>query len=285
LEVDNIKPARLEVHPAAKIFPLLRGQKYIEFRDDIKANGLIWPVVLYEGKLLDGRNHESACIDTGTELRMVDGTESIKDPWAYVISANLHRRDLTDQQKRDAIIAYLAQAPEKSDRQVGKELGFSHPTVAKARKEAEATGKALPVEKRTGADGKARKQPVKKPPARPKTIVVTGAGKTMDEVHAEVVAATANEAPASAPIETAVSNPAARALAPGAEAAAALEFALTEKLRTALNALRTKPSVEKKRTAIHALEYLNGLLNKRRLEPIDIEIVVTRTAGVKRTVH
>jgi hypothetical protein len=56
--------------------------------------------------------------------------------------------------KRAAVA--LATNPEKSDRAIAAEIGVSHPTVAKARQEAEATGKLLPVDRRIGADGKAR---------------------------------------------------------------------------------------------------------------------------------
>jgi hypothetical protein len=51
----------------------------------------------------------------------------------------------------------VAENPQKSDRAIAAEIGVSHPTVAKARKES--TGNDLPVgEPRIGLDGKARKQ-------------------------------------------------------------------------------------------------------------------------------
>jgi hypothetical protein len=81
---------------------------------------------------------------------------------AYVISKNIHRRHLTAEQKLNLLVELVKASPEKSDRALAKEAGTTHPTIAKARRQAEATGKALPVEKRTGADGKARKQPAKK---------------------------------------------------------------------------------------------------------------------------
>jgi hypothetical protein len=47
--------------------------------------------------------------------------------------------------------------PEKSDRAIAEEIGVSHTTVQKARK---ATGNNVPVAKRVGKDGKARKMPI-----------------------------------------------------------------------------------------------------------------------------
>jgi hypothetical protein len=55
--------------------------------------------------------------------------------------------------------AAVAANPEKSDRAIAEEIGTSHTTVQNARK---ATGNLLPVEKRTGRDGKKRKQPARK---------------------------------------------------------------------------------------------------------------------------
>lgn len=50
----------------------------------------------------------------------------------------------------------IAEHPHLSDRAIGKLKGVSHTTVQKARR---STGNRLPVEKRTGRDGKARKMP------------------------------------------------------------------------------------------------------------------------------
>ena len=68
-------------------------------------------------------------------------------------------RSLTVEQKHKALVDLVAAQPGKSDRELAKQAGVSHPSIAKARRTAEATGKALPVEKRVGADGKSRKRP------------------------------------------------------------------------------------------------------------------------------
>jgi hypothetical protein len=61
----------------------------------------------------------------------------------------------------------LLKHPEKSDRAIAAEAGVTHPTVAKARR---ATGKALPVEKRIGRDGRARRHPRAIESASPPTV-------------------------------------------------------------------------------------------------------------------
>jgi hypothetical protein len=49
-------------HPAAELFPLLKGDKFDDLVNDIRTHGLQQPIVLYQGKILDGRNREMACI-------------------------------------------------------------------------------------------------------------------------------------------------------------------------------------------------------------------------------
>jgi ParB-like chromosome segregation protein Spo0J len=161
--------ADLKFHPLSKLGgPLMEGAEFDELVADIKKNGLLKPIAVFDGKILDGRNRYRACIAAGVHLVTDDIDGWIDDPAAYVISANIHRRHLTPEQKRDLLVELVKASPEKSDRTLAKEAGTTHPTIAKARKQAEATGKALPVEKRTGADGKARKQPARKQPERKK---------------------------------------------------------------------------------------------------------------------
>ena len=46
----------LEFHDYAQLFPLIVGDEYQALLDDIDANGQREPIVLYEGKILDGRS-------------------------------------------------------------------------------------------------------------------------------------------------------------------------------------------------------------------------------------
>lgn len=88
----------LEVHPAATIFPLMPKGQYEGLRDDIKANGLQEPLTLWKGKLIDGRNRQRACEELGIEPSLSE-LDDAADPIAYVLSVNLHRRQLTTSQK------------------------------------------------------------------------------------------------------------------------------------------------------------------------------------------
>lgn len=88
-------------YPAAEIFPMLSDSELRELADDIKLRGLLQPIVMYDGMVLDGRNRLLACRLAGVEPRFV--TYSGDDPLGYVISLNLHRRHLTTEQR--AIVA------------------------------------------------------------------------------------------------------------------------------------------------------------------------------------
>lgn len=139
---------RREVHEAANIFPKMNMDDIAGLADDIEANGLREPIELLDGKIIDGRNREWACRIADVEPQFID--VQVKDPVAYVMSKNLHRRHLTTGQR--AMVAakvrdlYATQAKERQrlskgrgKKKVGKDL---HTNKGKARDQA---GKALGV--------------------------------------------------------------------------------------------------------------------------------------------
>lgn len=86
------------VHPAAELFPRLSDADLAALADDIRLNGLQSPIVLLDGKVLDGRNRLAACERAGVEptFKTLARCES---PATYVLSANLHRRHLEKSQR------------------------------------------------------------------------------------------------------------------------------------------------------------------------------------------
>ena len=98
----------MEFHEVANIFPLLTGNEFEALRDDIKTNGLLEPIVIHEGKILDGRNRYTACLgaDVVPDYEDYDGD----DPLAFVLSKNLHRRHLNESQ-RGLVAGKIANMP------------------------------------------------------------------------------------------------------------------------------------------------------------------------------
>jgi hypothetical protein len=173
----------LPIHPAAELFPLMSPDELRALGDNIRKNGLTSPIVLWRANpkstacLLDGRNRLDA-VESSTGCPAIVGAPSIMagehflacdkvtvldksvDPYAYVISANIHRRHLTAEQRRDLIAKLIKATPEKSDRQIAETVKASPTTAGTVRSEMEAKGDVSKLD--TRRDSKGRKQPAKK---------------------------------------------------------------------------------------------------------------------------
>ena len=97
----------LEFHPIANIFPLLEegSPAFQALVEDFKSVGQQEAIVLFQGKILDGRNRFLVCKRLGTEPKFKTYTGT--DPIGFVLSANLHRRHL-DESQRAMVGANLA---------------------------------------------------------------------------------------------------------------------------------------------------------------------------------
>jgi hypothetical protein len=166
----------LPIHPAAELFPLMSKDELRELADDIKKSGQVEPIALYtesvdkrgnikprpEVSVLDGRNRldarelfdEDLIDDFGQPYCRYVYVTPPTDPYAYVLSKNIHRRHLTPEQKRELIVKVLKAKPEQSNRQIAKQVKADHKTVGAERKRLESTGEIPPVAK----DGRRRWQ-------------------------------------------------------------------------------------------------------------------------------
>jgi hypothetical protein len=146
-----------EFHEIANWLPMMDDEGLQKMAEDIKVHGQKLPIILYEGKILDGRNRYTACTMAGIVpfFKELPGNE---DPVAYAESMNVPRRHLTVSQlamyadkKRDYYEAEAKKrmlAGKKSDPvetlpqgdtgkardQVGKSVGVSGRTMDKAKK-------------------------------------------------------------------------------------------------------------------------------------------------------
>src|SRR5262245_1531594 len=178
----------LPVHPAADMFPLMSSDELKALGKDISKNGQKVSIVLWSADdaselfLLDGRNRLDAMEAVGFRViieepgsfplkERVDwvhvtgcgnkiNKEPATDPYEYVISANIHRRHLTAEQKRELIGKLLKTTPEASNNSIASQVKADDKTVASVRRELEATSEIPKLEKTTGTDGKER--PAKK---------------------------------------------------------------------------------------------------------------------------
>ena len=162
----------LPFHPLVDLFPPLTDQEFDDLVADIEKHGQRNEIDTWNGQIIDGKHRALACQQLGIEPRYhARRFESEIDARDYVVSLNFHHRHLDPEHKRILIAAFADWS--KSDRVIAGQLKTSKDTVRRVRKAVEkknkpATGAGAPVEKRTGKDGKARKQPAKKAAAEVK---------------------------------------------------------------------------------------------------------------------
>ncbi len=88
------EPKLPPVHPASELFDLHEGEKLWQLADDIKQHGQRRPIVMFDGKIVDGRRRYLACQRAGVEpiTEEFAGKEADIAPWVW--SENYHRRHL-----------------------------------------------------------------------------------------------------------------------------------------------------------------------------------------------
>ena len=152
-----------DFHPLADIFPLLQSDDLRDLATDIRERGLIEPITIHEGKILDGRNRYRAAklVRFNFTERCFRSLPDGMNPEAFVIGANIHRRHLTAEQKRDLIVKLIKADPAKSDRQIAETAKVDNKTVGKVREKLEATEEIPQLTETTGKDGKKRKKNAK----------------------------------------------------------------------------------------------------------------------------
>ncbi len=118
-------------HPASSIFPLLDGDDLDDLVEDIRENGLRVPILVdVQGRIIDGRNRQVACLMAGVEPRyetcdLTDDAEIARLVW----SLNEKRRHLTAGQrtaaalKLEEVVERFATEAKKRQSEAGKQYG------------------------------------------------------------------------------------------------------------------------------------------------------------------
>jgi ParB-like chromosome segregation protein Spo0J len=149
--IDN-PPARPNPHPICLLIPSADDDELQDLTDDIRAHGLIDPIVLFEGMILDGRNRATACERAGIAPRYVQFGGGREDALILVVSHNLKRRHLTKQAIADALVAaedfnlhyMLAEPVAAADGPEAQSvIKITEPKTASSRKLAQASGRVV----------------------------------------------------------------------------------------------------------------------------------------------
>jgi ParB-like chromosome segregation protein Spo0J len=154
LKPTNNPPAQPAPHPICLLIPSADDDELQDLTDDIRAHGLIAPIVLFEGMILDGRNRAAACERAGIAPRYVSFEGGREDALILVVSHNLKRRHLTKQAIADALVAaedfnlhYTLAEPVAAAAGDGPEaqsvIKITEPKTASSRKLAQAAGRVV----------------------------------------------------------------------------------------------------------------------------------------------
>ncbi len=127
---------KLTYHPLADVFPVLPESELHALGQDILANGMNRPIVLFEDQILDGRNRHRAAKAAGYVTQpsdFIDFPGDFEAAVKFVMSENLHRRHLTGNERAIAAekLATLAR---------GRPVGDSSPELVSQAAVAKAVG-------------------------------------------------------------------------------------------------------------------------------------------------
>jgi len=123
-------------HPLAALMPMMDDDAFANLKADIARRGIEHPMTTYQGLLLDGRNRYRAAKELGltlTAANFKEFTGTLAEAESFVISANLHRRQLNNKQKQEFAQKMIAKYPQESDRALARMTSLSKNTIAAAR--------------------------------------------------------------------------------------------------------------------------------------------------------
>lgn len=89
----------MEFHELSYLFPDMSGDEFNELKRSISEIGLLEPIDLFEGKIIDGRHRYQACIAVDVEPKYKQFVGDFSEALNYVLAKNKDRRHLTESQK------------------------------------------------------------------------------------------------------------------------------------------------------------------------------------------
>ncbi len=88
----------LTQHPLGALFPPMEAQEFENLVEDVRAHGIIKPIVLLDNMVLDGWQRYRAAEKAGIDPYFKEYDDP-RAPLLFVISENIHRRHLNPSQK------------------------------------------------------------------------------------------------------------------------------------------------------------------------------------------
>jgi DNA methylase len=151
------------VAPAPDCLPGLTPEQHEALKEDIRHRGVqvAVEVCAKTGEVLDGRARLAICEELKVRnypRKVVAGLDTEEARRHHRLKANCLRRQLGPAAVKGMVLAEMERAPQ-SDRLLASIFGLSHPTIGNWRREFAATGKLLPVEEYTSANGKTFRRP------------------------------------------------------------------------------------------------------------------------------
>lgn len=133
-----------EVHPLADLLPRMSDDEFDYLVEGIRENGQRVRIVLYEGKVLDGRHRMMACEQLG--IAPLVETYTGDNPAAHVLALNVQRRHLSPTQRAMLATTFLPALREEARQRQGERRDLtSAPNGAEVAKEHRASEQAAQI--------------------------------------------------------------------------------------------------------------------------------------------
>jgi rubrerythrin len=126
----------MEFHEAANLFPMMNADDFSRLVDDIsRGYDSRFPILTFEGKILDGRNRYAACLKAEVEPVYEEWVGD--NPVEFVVRANVNRRHFTSSQLAVLALEVEKQLAEEARKRQATSTGGSNPQLTQLFAEAD----------------------------------------------------------------------------------------------------------------------------------------------------
>jgi hypothetical protein len=98
--------AGIPIHPLCEVFPWMSEAELDALTESVKKVGLIDPIAIYNGQILDGKCRYIACKRAGIATATKEFSGDFEAAKAFVISMNVRRAHYTEDQLAVAAAKY-----------------------------------------------------------------------------------------------------------------------------------------------------------------------------------